>query len=273
MPETIGQSPQEARVIERSYHIAKLTLLEVMPLYPFLSGRDRLRVIEVGANTGLWCEAFDDVYGHRVASYTALEPMPGNVARLRQRLTDHLPGNRVTVLEACAGDAAGEVELHFDREVTTLASVAVAHLDDAQGRRMFDLASSRVVPQVRLDDLIGPDEHVDMIKIDTEGYEWQVLEGLSGSIDAGRVDNVFLEFGRHQGHLGQTFEQFFDFFHARGWRVYRQMVGRNYFGLNHISRYHPRFEEEMTSSMCMVLGSRLGPDPDYRGPRLTGAIN
>lgn len=61
-----------------------------------------------------------------------------------------------------------------------------------------------------LDDEIK--ESVDVVKIDTEGYEWNVLEGATEVIDSGRVDNVYFEFGPYQGHLGQTFRQFLDFF-------------------------------------------------------------
>jgi FkbM family methyltransferase len=261
------QGADEARIIEKSFHINKLALLEVAPLYPFLYGRERLDVIELGGNVGLWCEAFHDVFGHRVGSYVSYEPMPGNVARFRRRLQEHMGGARVNLVQKCVGSEKGEVTLHYDKEVTTLASVVVPYIEFR--KLVIDNKYSRRVPQVRLDDEVTG--HVDLVKVDTEGYEWDVLQGARGVIDSELVDNVYFEFGAHQGHLGQSFQQFFDFFAERGWKVFRQTVSRNYFGLNEVRRYEERLED--FSSMWMILASRLGIPDDYRGPRVFGRFN
>ena len=254
----------EARVIEKSFHVTKLKLLEVFPLYPFLHGREKLDVIEVGANTGLWCEAFHDVFGHRIRSYRAFEPMPGNLAQFERRLAQHMPTADVELVAACAGASAGDVTIHYDKDVTTLASVVVSHM---KWRNLtIDNSHEMVVPQVRLDDVLT--EPVDLVKVDTEGYEWDVIAGMTGAIDDGRVDNVFFEFGGHQGHLGQSFRQFWDYFESRGWRLFRQTVSRNYFGLNEIAAYDERLED--FSSMWMILASRVGPSEGYHGPRVVG---
>lgn len=257
----------EARVIERSFSITKLKLLEVFPLYPFLHGRDRLRCVEVGANIGLWCEAFHDVFGHRIASYRAYEPLPGNAQRFSRRALHHLPDSHIDLVQACVGDKAGEVVLNYNRAVTTLASVPVSYMK--VGNAVIDNSQRLAVPQVTLDEEVT--EPVDIVKIDTEGYEWQVLEGATEAIDSGRVDNVYFEFGVHQGYLGQTFRQFFDFFAERGFRLYRQAVARNYFGLKEILRYERSFEDY--SSMWMVLASRHGVPAEYRGPRVVSRFD
>lgn len=258
----------EARVIERASHITKLTLLEVFPLYPFLLGRDRMNVVEVGGHIGLWCEAFHDVFGHRIGSYRAYEPMPGNATAFRRRLAEHMTGHTVELTQACVGDARSPATIHYSDPVTPLASVAVRSMQAAS--TTIDHDKSLTVSQVMLDDELGG-RRVDLVKIDTEGYEWNVLQGARRCIDSGVIDNVFFEFGAHQGHLGQSFRQFFDFFHERGWRVFRQQVGRAYFGLNEIRRCGAQFED--FSSMWMILASRHGPSEEYRGPRVTGRIN
>lgn len=267
----------EARIIEKSFHVSKLKLLEVFPLYPFLHGRDHLRIVEVGGNVGQWCEAFHDVFGHRVASYRAYEPMPGNTQQFRTRLKkyrtiharlkERLTNSKTELIEACVGDNPGKVKIHYDEEVTPLASVAVPYM--AWGNAVIDNKHQKLVPQVTLDGEIT--RPVDLVKIDTEGYEWNVLQGATGIIDSGLVDNIYFEFGGHQGHLGQSFQQFFDFFTERGWQVFRQTVGRNYFGLNAIRKYSPQFED--FSSMWMVLASRRGASEEYDGPRVVGRIN
>jgi FkbM family methyltransferase len=259
------------RFLEQTFHLTKLTLLEIGPLVPFLGDRDELNVLEVGGNVGLWCECFHNVFGPQIASYEAFEPMPGNIALFKDRLARYMPQAKVDIVEACAGDAQGRVTIHFDAEVTTLASVPVTEVHRADGSLLVSNQLSREVDQIRLDDRIT--SHVDLIKIDTEGYEWNVIAGMSEAIDAGLVDNIYFEIGRHQAELGQSFQQFYDFFHERGWQVYRQVVGRNYFGLNEIRRYAPRFEEELLGSMFMILATRTGESPSYVGPRVTGKAN
>jgi FkbM family methyltransferase len=257
----------ETRLVEKSFHVTKLKLLEVFPLYPFLYGRDGVRVVEVGGNVGLWCEAFWDVFGDRIADYHAFEPMPANLARFEERLRDHMPDAKVVLHPQCVGDTTGTVTIHYDNPVTTLASVPVEKME-FRGN-VIDNRHSMAVPQVRLDD--AADGHVDLVKIDTEGYEWNVLHGAEGLIRDGLIDNIYFEFGAHQGHLGQSFRQFFDFLTGYGYRIFRQTVSRNYFGLNEIRRCGEQFED--FSSMWMILASRTGVPDDYQGPRVVGRIN
>jgi FkbM family methyltransferase len=259
------------RFIEQTFVLTKLTLLEIGPLVPFIGDRDELHIVEVGGNVGWWCESFHNVFGPRIASYEAYEPMPGNLELFKDRLARYMPDAKVDLVEACAGDAPGRVTIHYDTEVTTLASVPVTEVHRADGSLLVNNTLSREVEQVRLDDRIT--SHVDLVKVDTEGYEWTVIAGMAGAIDAGLVDNVYFEFGRHQAELGQSFQQFYEFFAERGWRIYRQSVGRNYFGLNEMSRYAPRFEEELLESMYMILATRTDQSSSYVGPRVTGKIN
>lgn len=262
-------SPRE---IESTFHITKLKLLEVGPLVPFLWGRNEINCIDVGGNTGLWFEAFQDVFGQRVSKYTAYEPMPGNLQRFSARLQNAMRiQSKVDLIEACVGDSTGEVTINFNAEVTTLASAAIK--ESNVGGRVVSNHMSRKVRQVTIDDelkrLSFP--KVDLIKIDVEGYEWAVIKGAERSLEASAIDNVYFEFGQHQAVVGQNFQQFFEYFKGRGFSIYKQSVGRNYFGLNEIRSYSDDLED--LSSMHMILASRFGPSGEYSGPRVVGRIN
>lgn len=261
----------ESRSIEKGFHLPKLTLLEVFPLYPFLYGNSAISVIDVGANIGLWCEAFHGIFTHQISRYIAYEPMPRNAEALRSRVTTYLAESNIEVIQACAGEFNGTVPIHFDRDLTTLASVVVSRLERNDGAVVVDNKHTRIVRQQKLDEAI--EEPVNLLKIDTEGYEWEVIHGAIQSIDEGMIDNVFFEFGMHQRYRRQHFKQFFDLFQGRGWHIYRQTVSRNYFGLNEIRHYPQHLEDEFASTMSMILASRSGPNPRYRGPRVTGRIN
>ena len=260
---------------DRNYHIPKLTLHEVYPLTPFLVGPDGktppLNVVEIGANTGLWAAAFWNVFGESIVGYEAFEPMPANIAKFSSRPQY---AGKVNLHEVCVGAEQGEVEIHFHAELTTTASVAVKHMKFGSTEVKND--RSRKVPQVRLDDMIDQWgwKHVDLVKIDVEGYEWSVLQGLSRALSAGKIDNIFLEFGMHQAVQGQTLKQFYDLLSGHGFKIYKQVTGKNYYGLNLISRYSPTLEvAEDKPEMFMLLATRKEPSPGYAGPRVVGRVN
>lgn len=261
------------RLYEIGHHVPKLTLLEIFPLAPFLQGKSNLSIVEVGGNIGLWCEAFFNVYGDFVERYDTFEPLPGNIALFEQRIVSYLQSHRhkIQLHKSGVGDRNGELELHFNTPVSTIASAVVKEMK--LGGVSFINDKTIKVPVVTIDDLLAsdPKRHVDLVKIDVEGFEWNVLQGMQNSIESGRISNIYFEFGMHQGHINQTFKQFFDFFSERGFKFYRQEVGRNYFGLNLITRYNAQFEN--FSSMNMMLASRVTPDARYGGPRVTGRIN
>lgn len=262
------------RFFEEHFHITKLQLLEVAPLTPFLMPFDGLTCLDIGANTGLWAEAFLSMHGGRTDSYTAFEPMSGNQARFNARMP-HLAAHsaaEITLVEACVGAAGGEVEINFDSETTTLASVSNAHSDI--GHTKVALKHRKTVPQVSIDGYCR--EHglntVHLAKIDVEGYEFDVLKGAEALLCGGDLMNVYYEFGTHQMVQGQSFRQFFELLSDHGMQVYKSVRGKNYFGLNRINRYHRSLEPKETT-VDMFLGSRLGPSEAYNGPRVVGKIN
>jgi len=79
---------------------------------------------------------------------------------------------------------------------------------------------------------------------------------------------VLFEFGQHQGTLGQSFAQFWDLFSKYGYHIYRQAVGRKFFGMQHISSYDESLEK--FDSMWMVLASRHMHDEKMNSPFVIG---
>ncbi|MEM9710494.1 MAG: FkbM family methyltransferase [Pseudomonadota bacterium] len=260
-----------ARFFELNYHLPKLQLLEVFPLTPYLWRYDGINVFDVGANTGLWSEAFLKTHGERAKRHFMYEPLPGNIKRLKAR-----DGNVLarlcfeTRIEATAlGEAKGAAEIHFDQESSTLASLRNRQSD--LGARVVELDRSVTVPVSTVD--LEMDRHgletLHLLKIDVEGFELNVLKGAEAALSAGRIKNVYFEFGGHQTRNGETFRLFFDRLTSYGFTVYKSRRGRNFFGTAPILRYGPSLEPE-TKAVEMVLASLEGPDPDYIGPRVVG---
>ena len=138
-------------------------------------------VFDVGAHLGDRSAAFAAL-GARVV---ALEPHP-RIARWLERLTR---GNeRITVRAVALGRAPGEGTLRMSRRTPT-----VSTLSRAWSRRMPDANpgfhgvrwdGEVTVPVTTLDALIAEHGVPTFCKIDVEGYEAEVLEGLSQPVNA-----------------------------------------------------------------------------------------
>lgn len=137
-------------------------------------------VLDVGAHVGDRIEVFRRL-GARVV---AVEPQP-----LCVRALDRLYGDddRVTLVQAVCGGSAGEVELHVNSANPTVSTVSQDFVSAARGAagwsdQVWD--DTITVPSVPLDALIAEHGTPAFAKIDVEGYEDQVLAGLSRALPA-----------------------------------------------------------------------------------------
>jgi FkbM family methyltransferase len=250
------------------YHIPKLLLTEIFPLTPYLMDYDHLTVVDVGANQGLWLEAFFRAFGPSINRYFAIEPMAANLSCL----TSKRGVSNLITFNGCAGAFDGQVALHFDKEITTLASVCNDQSNLGSG--VVALGNTRTVKQVKLDTLLAEHgaETVHLLKIDVEGYEVEVIQGIAEKLQQKQVLNIFFEFGTHNLARGHTFGMLFEMLSKYGFSIYKSVRGHNYFGLNAVQRYNSSLEPS-ASSVDMYLATLVEPSPSYRGPRITGRLS
>lgn len=149
-----------------------------------LARRNFATVIDVGANKGQFA-----TFAHYIwpkANLICFEPLPGPRAKL------------IAVTAGCAkiyplalGEVEGEAEMHIaSREDSS----SLLPLGETQ-RRLFDMRETHCfsVPVRRLDTLIDSDTlgGPALLKIDVQGFEFEVLKGAEGLIDA--IDAIYVE--------------------------------------------------------------------------------
>jgi FkbM family methyltransferase len=136
---------------------------------------------DVGAHVGNHARCFAGL-GARVI---AIEPQPGFAAWLR-RLFRGKP--QVNVIECALAGAPGVVELHRSPRTPTMATVSRRWIETLRasggGFEQVRWAEALEVPATTLDALIARYGLPRFCKIDVEGYEAEVLRGLSQPIPA-----------------------------------------------------------------------------------------
>ncbi len=156
-------------------------------------------VVDVGANEGQFgLELIGNGFAGRILS---VEPLPVAHSRLKQQAKRH---TQWEVAAACAlGATPGTVDFHVaaNSVSSSVLPVTGSSVDAAPGSRHVErlsVAQSTVDLLLQLHPL--PD-HGGMLKIDTQGYEWAVLDGAQHSLHC--FDLVMLELSLTELYVGQ----------------------------------------------------------------------
>jgi FkbM family methyltransferase len=146
--------------------------VDAISFYGLFVSKDSL-VFDIGANRGQHTRYFLALG----AVVVAVEPIPAYAENLR---LIHL-NNRVTVVPCAVGDKPSTAELHISSQAA-LSTLSDEWLRSAQGSPRFKDVSweeTAEVAVITLDSLIERYGVPDFVKIDVEGFEAKVLDGLS----------------------------------------------------------------------------------------------
>lgn len=157
-------------------------------------GRNFSSVLDVGANKG----QFAIFARHRwpAADLVCFEPLPGPRRKLSRLLR-----NRAEIHPTALGDQEGETEMHLASRADSSSLLA---LGDAQ-KQLFSMEERCVVPVPvrRLDDVVRATNlaRPTLLKIDVQGFEFEVLKGASNLLAA--IDAVYVECSFIELYVGQ----------------------------------------------------------------------
>ena len=154
-------------------------------------------VFDVGANIGQTRKYFR--FHLPAANIYSFEPVAATFAQLRNSAA----GDTNCVLENMAlGDEAGEKTIRlFDGDMTVLNSLR----DDVMNN-----AANAKEETIRIDTLdhycqVNGISKIDLLKIDTEGFEINVLKGAEQMLQNGHISFVYCETGFQQSNQRNTY--------------------------------------------------------------------
>lgn len=162
---------------------------ELTFLREYLKDKDHPVVFDVGANVGAYSK--DVVAANTAATVFAFEPHPLTFKRLASNIDTY---KNVRAFNCAVGDRSGR-QMLYDRcsEGGTMhASIIREVIEDIHKVQ----SSESEVKVITLDEFIAENGliRVDLLKVDTEGYELNVLKGGAKAIRSGIFKAIQFEF-------------------------------------------------------------------------------
>ena len=194
-------------------------------LTSLLQQRPKIVVLDVGANVGAYSNLVASLDEN--AQIYAFEPHPRSFLQLRAAAS-----NRYCAINAGVGDQPGRLPLfdYASADGSQHASLYRAVIEDIHD----SAAAETFVDVLTIDDFIR-DQNIDsvgLLKIDTEGHEYNVLKGASDAIRSGTIQVIHFEFNE-MNVISRVFMK--DFMDLLGnYRLYRMFPD----GLAELGRYN-----------------------------------
>ena len=188
---------------------------EVTAAMHFLKAVPDPVIVDIGANHGDWTGGIWKALGR--GRYFAFEPQEACLASIRAQ---NVPG--LTITRSAVADQPGEMELHSDAAGSGLASLYV------RGESYLDKPTrTEQVPVTTVDLALAEHglDHVDFMKIDVEGAEFEVLRGAEQALKTQAISAFSFEFGSANIYSRVFFKDCWDLITGFGYTLWRIVPG------------------------------------------------
>jgi FkbM family methyltransferase len=165
-------------------------------------------VVDVGANVGKWALMAEELLPS--ATIYALEAVPTTAALLGDAVRDHA---RIRPFSLGLAAHSGTMTLHYDPRVSTHATVtAYRQRHNPQPVECSVATGDEFLAAQGL-------ARVDFLKLDVEGAEHLVLQGLERALQARRIRMIQFEYGRANILTRFLLHDFYELFGSYGYAV------------------------------------------------------
>jgi FkbM family methyltransferase len=181
-----------------------------------LKGRDVKTILDVGANVGFMTFQFQRRFPG--AQIHCFEPNP-NVYRILE--TSYSGDANIHCHPVGIGDVSGELNFNINANsgTSSFLSPTPYHL----AHQAHHILASQVIPIITLDNFARDSgiEHIDILKLDIEGYELKALQGAARLLACQSIDLIYTEVNIVRSYEGQVlFHELTTFLEAHEYFLY-----------------------------------------------------
>jgi FkbM family methyltransferase len=158
--------------------------------------------IDIGANKGAYSVALLGLTDSKVIAFEPLPKVFESLRELQAKFRD-----RLLAVNKGVGDRNTELDLHFDDEYSEWASFSTEINEiDYIGEKNKNSIKVEVVTLDRFFETLKDADvsQIDLLKIDTEGYEYEVLVGAEATLRDKKPKFVQIEYNWHQLFRNQS---------------------------------------------------------------------
>ena len=211
---------------------------ELLMIKSFIQKGDT--VIDAGAHVGDWSSLVLE-HTQNDCSVYSFEPVPHFFNKLTNALGDRA---------SCYNSALGNSEI---------STVMNYYYEESEGcSSLFERKVLNSIPVKKIDiqvtylDKFCQDnniDHIDFLKIDTEGCEWDVLQGANDLITNKKIPIIQFEYGGTYPDADITLQQVYTYLTSKGYAIFRI----NSDGLIHTPQWKKKLENFHLSNYLAVL--------------------
>jgi|GEM_PF-1592144 FkbM family methyltransferase len=224
---------------KKKLHLSDSACLNIGKILIDSSLPNDICVFDVGANEGLFARRVVDQWPIKKIDLHCFEPNPAAYAILAEKLVD---ASTFTLVEIGLSSQEGTGTLYHPEKKTVLGSLAHREVFDSKVKQWGDVKAHSVKLSTldayrRVTKII----QVDYLKIDTEGFELDVLQGAAESLSQHRIVCGQLEYGGTFFDRGISVHDVVDFLSIHGYVLFdlvkRTEVNASYiddFALNNL---------------------------------------
>ena len=195
----------------------KATKDEVADLSCLWPSKDPQVIFDVGANVGFVTWQLTKTFKN--ANIFSLEPDPAAFQVLKARQGKN---PRVRIFPIAASDRAGELAFVQRQTSCTSSLLGSTKASEAAGEKVVKVKATTLDQFCTEQSL----QHIDLLKIDTEGADLQVLRGAAGMLAHGSIDVVMAEALFMPTYEGQAmFDEIAGFLRHHGFCIFNVYVG------------------------------------------------
>jgi len=166
----------------------------------------QITAVDVGARIGDWSKEFVQAAAPRRGGYQlhAFEPAPHSVFQIQQTLENEVAAGHVVIKAIALSNESATVPFYVPELMggtSTLhpdASINYLHVVDVETSTLDRYCMENAI------------DHIDIVKIDTEGNDLRVIQGMLGMLESGKIGVVQFEYNHRWIYSRSYLKDVFD---------------------------------------------------------------